>query len=94
MEDKWFIFLEDNNLFFYRSWTGNHAYTLALNPIDHGVGLGSGTKGALSCVEGEETTGTESLLGCSVGKPIAVSGISRGISAVAGFFSALAGIRA
>jgi hypothetical protein len=26
MEDKWFIFFENNTLFFHRSWTGNCIY--------------------------------------------------------------------
>jgi hypothetical protein len=26
MEDKWFIFLEDNSLYFHRSWTGECIY--------------------------------------------------------------------
>ena len=30
MEDKWFIFLEDDVLYFYRSWTGNCIYQLSL----------------------------------------------------------------
>lgn len=28
MEDKWFIFLEDNTLYFYRSWTGECIYQI------------------------------------------------------------------
>ena len=30
MEDKWFIFLEDDVLYFHRSWTGNCIYQLTL----------------------------------------------------------------
>lgn len=28
MEDKWFIFLENNVLYFHRSWTGNEIYRM------------------------------------------------------------------
>jgi hypothetical protein len=30
MEDKWFIFLEGETLYFHRSWTGNCIYQLSL----------------------------------------------------------------
>lgn len=32
MEDKWFIFFEDNTLYFHRSWTGICIYVLRLEP--------------------------------------------------------------
>lgn len=31
MEDKWFIYLEENTLFLYRSWTGYCIYVLEFN---------------------------------------------------------------
>ncbi len=34
MEDKWFIYLEDNWLYFHRSWTGFCIYQLHLEKID------------------------------------------------------------
>jgi hypothetical protein len=34
MEDKWFIFLEDDILFLYRSWTGYCIYQLSLTRTD------------------------------------------------------------
>jgi hypothetical protein len=36
MEDKWFIFLEDSQLFFHRSWTGHCIYQLRLEKRAHG----------------------------------------------------------
>jgi hypothetical protein len=36
MEDKWFIYLEDNWLYCHRSWTGFCIYQLRLDPIDGG----------------------------------------------------------
>lgn len=32
MEDKWFIFFEDEWLYFHRSWTGECVYELRLEP--------------------------------------------------------------
>jgi hypothetical protein len=32
MEDKWFIFCEENTLFFHRSWTGYCIFQLSLKP--------------------------------------------------------------
>ncbi len=34
MEDKWFIFLEDNNLYFHRSWTGVCIYAVRFEQQD------------------------------------------------------------
>jgi hypothetical protein len=31
MEDKWFIFLEDNTLYFHRSWTGECIYQITFS---------------------------------------------------------------
>jgi hypothetical protein len=36
MEDKWFIFLEGDWLYFHRSWTGICIYAVRLLPIDDG----------------------------------------------------------
>ena len=36
MEDRWFIYLEDDWLFFHRSWTGFCIFQLHLGPIDGG----------------------------------------------------------
>lgn len=36
MEDKWFIFAEDGQLFFHRSWTGHCIYQLRLEKRAHG----------------------------------------------------------
>ncbi len=34
MEDKWFIFLEQDWLYIHRSWTGNCIYQLEINEIE------------------------------------------------------------
>jgi hypothetical protein len=34
MEDKWFIFYEDDALFFHRSWTGNCIYVVHFHGTD------------------------------------------------------------
>jgi len=39
MEDKWFIFLEDNQFFFYRSWTGHCIYQLRLERKEQGYSV-------------------------------------------------------
>src|SRR5579883_2843476 len=36
MEDKWFIYFEDNWLFFHRSWTGYCVYQVRLEPWKEG----------------------------------------------------------
>jgi ribA/ribD-fused uncharacterized protein len=36
MEDKWFIFLEDDWLYFHRSWTGFCIYQVRLEPVADG----------------------------------------------------------
>ncbi len=39
MEDKWLIFLEDNQLFFHRSWTGHCLYQLCLEKKEQGYSV-------------------------------------------------------
>ena len=39
MNDKWFIFLEGEWLFFHRSWTGNCIFGLRLSPSDTGSSI-------------------------------------------------------
>lgn len=36
MEDKWFIYLEDNKLYCHRSWTGLCAYIVEFAPCEEG----------------------------------------------------------
>ncbi len=36
MEDKWFIYWEDNQLFFHRSWTGYCVYIVEFATTDEG----------------------------------------------------------
>jgi hypothetical protein len=36
MEDKWFIYYEEPELFFHRSWTGQPVYRLRLTTLDDG----------------------------------------------------------
>lgn len=36
MEDKWFIYLENNWLYFHRSWTGFCIYQLSIEPVTDG----------------------------------------------------------
>ncbi|MDX2245610.1 MAG: hypothetical protein SF052_02460 [Bacteroidia bacterium] len=36
MEDKWFIFFEDNYLYFHRSWTGFEIFRIELAPQSDG----------------------------------------------------------
>lgn len=36
MEDKWFIYYEDEWLYFHRSWTGNGMYKAKLNKVSDG----------------------------------------------------------
>src|SRR5690349_10077515 len=33
MEDKWFVFMENDSLFFHRSWTGTCIYVLEMKKI-------------------------------------------------------------
>jgi hypothetical protein len=37
MEDKWFIFSENNTIYFHRSWTGTCVYHAEFNKIDSGL---------------------------------------------------------
>jgi hypothetical protein len=39
MEEKWFIFLEDEWLYFHRSWTGNCIFKLRLEPNNDGYSV-------------------------------------------------------
>jgi hypothetical protein len=36
MEDKWFIYLAENKLYFHRSWTGFCIYVVSLERVDKG----------------------------------------------------------
>ena len=36
MEDKWFIYHEEGQLFLHRSWTGNAVYKVSLKPCEYG----------------------------------------------------------
>lgn len=35
MEDKWFVYLEDDNLNFHRIWTGHQIFQLTIVPADN-----------------------------------------------------------
>ena len=37
MEDKWFVYFEDNTLFFHRSWTGKAVYQVKFEPRERGA---------------------------------------------------------
>lgn len=37
MEDKWFIYYKDNQLYFHRSWTGICVYIVKFNVLDTGM---------------------------------------------------------
>lgn len=39
MEDKWFIFYQDNWLYFHRSWTGYCIYKVKLKITDEGADI-------------------------------------------------------
>lgn len=39
MEDKWFIFYQDNWLYFHRSWTGHCIYKVKLKITDEGADI-------------------------------------------------------
>jgi hypothetical protein len=39
MDDRWFIFFEDDWLYFHRSWTGACIYALRFAPAPNGVGV-------------------------------------------------------
>ena len=41
MEEKWFIFMEEDRLFLHRSWTGLGVYEATFTPVDGGYVIGS-----------------------------------------------------
>ena len=36
MEEKWFVFTENDCVYFFRSWTGSAVYEVTLEPTEHG----------------------------------------------------------
>ena len=43
MEDKWFIYWQDDGLFFYRSWTGFCIYIVDFDVTNEGATMGGAT---------------------------------------------------
>ena len=41
MEDKWFVYYEEPDLFFHRSWTGQPVYKVTLRRTGRSLGCGS-----------------------------------------------------
>ena len=37
MDDKWFIYIEEDNIFFHRSWTGNCVYKTSIQKESEGI---------------------------------------------------------
>lgn len=42
MDEKWNIFVEDDELFIHRSWTGHGIYRLSFTAVNGGVGIAEG----------------------------------------------------
>jgi 8-oxo-dGTP diphosphatase len=37
MDDRWFVYFENNNLYLHRSWTGYCVYVISFSEIDKGA---------------------------------------------------------
>ncbi|MCY4036279.1 MAG: hypothetical protein OXF64_02340 [bacterium] len=83
MDEKWFIFVEDDRLYAHRSWTGIGVYEAAFAPVEGGYAIES------AVVTGDESAYRRSsdqdeshilemlVVGHLTGEPISTEGLSQ-----------------
>jgi len=54
MEDKWFIYFDEPYLFLHRSWTGQPAYRIELEPNENGARVVSAARARDSLSDSDE----------------------------------------